>query len=163
MRGLQVSAQRLPGAKRAAILAGRLGLAGLFLYAGALKLLDPTAFAQDLSHYRLLPEALSAPLAVGLPVLEVVAGLALLTPTYLRGGAALSALMLLAFSGAMAQAKLRGINLDCGCFGAAAQLQVSWSKVTLDLALAMLGLWLVIAVPSRASVTPPRGPSEGAG
>ena len=35
----------------------RLGLCGLFLYAGISKLGDPAAFAQDVSHYRVLPAA----------------------------------------------------------------------------------------------------------
>jgi putative oxidoreductase len=120
----------------------RLGLAGLFLYAGGVKLVDPGAFAQDLAHYRLLPEPLAGPLAVGLPVLEIIAGLGLLTRTYMRGAGLLMAAMLALFATAMAQAKLRGINLDCGCFGAGSNLQVSWTKVAVNLGLGMLGIWI---------------------
>jgi len=128
---------------RALRLVARFGLAGLFLYAGAVKLADPAGFIGDLDHYRLLPESLSPLAALALPVFEVVAGLALALPGYVRGGALLSAAMLLAFAVAMTQAKLRGINLACGCFGAGSDLQVSWAKVTLDLLLAMLAVWLV--------------------
>jgi hypothetical protein len=125
-------------------------LAGLFLYAGGLKLADPVGFAQDLLHYRVLPEPLIGPLAVGLPVLEIVCGLGLLTRTYMRGSALLTGLMLALFAAAMAQAKLRGINLDCGCFGAAASMQVSWTKVAINVGLAMLAIW--IARPSQAEL-----------
>jgi len=128
---------------RALRLVARFGLAGLFLYAGVVKLADPAGFIGDLDHYRLLPESLSPLLALALPVFEVVAALGLTLPGYVRGGALLSAAMLLAFGAAMTQAKLRGINLACGCFGAGSDLQVSWAKVTLDLALAMLAVWLV--------------------
>jgi hypothetical protein len=127
-----------------------LSLAGLFLYAGGLKLADPVGFAQDLLHYRVLPELLIGPLAVGLPVLETVCGLGLLTRTYMRGSALLSGLMLALFAAAMAQAKLRGINLDCGCFGAAASMQVSWTKVAINVGLAMLAMW--IARPKQAEL-----------
>ncbi len=136
---------RAPAPPRALRLLVRLGLAALFVYAGAAKLADPASFAQEIGNYRVLSDTLGRALAVGLPVLEVVAGLGLLTGTYMRGAAALCGLMLLAFAGAMAQAKLRGINLECGCFGASAKLQVSWAKVTLDLLLAMLAVWIASA------------------
>jgi uncharacterized membrane protein YphA (DoxX/SURF4 family) len=131
-------------------LLARVGLAAMFLYAGALKLVEPAGLAQDMSNYRLLPDGLVPVLAVGLPVLEVVTGLALLLPSHARGAAALSALMLALFAVAMAQAKLRGIDLACGCFGADAATQVSWSKVALNLALAILSIWIA---------WPPRTPS----
>jgi putative oxidoreductase len=120
----------------------RWGLAGLFMYAGALKLADPAGFAQDLAHYRLLPEPLAELLALALPVVELVAAAGLLTRTYMQGGAALTALMLVLFAAAMAQAKLRGIDLVCGCFGARSDAQVSWLKVALNLGLAMLATWV---------------------
>src|SRR5947208_13581531 len=90
---------------------GRIGLAGLFLWAAVEKLRDPTAFALDLSHYRVLPHPLIGPLAIALPSLECVVALALLTRPYVRGAALLTALMLAVFAIAMAQAKLRGIDL----------------------------------------------------
>jgi hypothetical protein len=129
----------------------RLGVAGLFVFAAAPKLLDATHFADDVNHYRLLPEALVAPFALGLPVLELVVGVGLLVPAYQRGAALLSALMLGLFAVAMAQSKLRGIDLECGCFGAASEARVSWTKVTLDVLLAMLAVWLVRPLPK----TPP--------
>jgi len=132
----------------------RIGLAGVFAYAGALKLADPNGFATDIANYRMLPEALVGPLAVGLPVLELVTALGLLWPAYTQGAAALCALMLGGFAIAMAQTKLRGIDLDCGCFGAGADAQVSWTKVALDVALAMLALWLVRPVRNMPA-TPP--------
>jgi hypothetical protein len=42
----------------------------------------------------------------------------------------------------MAQARLRGIDLDCGCFGTAGDSPVSWNKVALDVGLAILSLWI---------------------
>ncbi len=48
----------------------RLGLAVLFIYAGAVKLADPRAFARTISHYGLVPEPLLPTVAVGLPVMR---------------------------------------------------------------------------------------------
>jgi uncharacterized membrane protein YphA (DoxX/SURF4 family) len=119
----------------------RIGLAGLFLWTGVEKLGDPAAFAAAIANYRVLPDALAALAAVALPVLELVVGVALLVPSHARGAAILSAAMLVVFAAAMAQSKLRGIDLDCGCFGAAQSSQVSWSKVAMNVALAILSLW----------------------
>jgi putative oxidoreductase len=147
--------RRFAAARRWLHWGARLGIAGLFIYAAVPKLLDAGRFAEDINHYRILPEAWVAPLALGLPVLELVAGLALLIPAYTRGAALLCAVMLGGFAIAMAQSKLRGIDLECGCFGAASEARVSWTKVTLDLLLAMLAGWLVRPLPNT-----PRAPDH---
>lgn len=143
-------------------LLARLGLAGLFIYAGGLKLLEPAGLAQDISNYRLLPAGLAPLLALGLPVLEVVTGLALLTRSHARGAAVLSALMLALFAAAMAQAKLRGIDLACGCFGADATSQVSWSKVALNVALAILSIWIAWTPRTPSAQTTTAAPPHSA-
>jgi uncharacterized membrane protein YphA (DoxX/SURF4 family) len=140
--------------KTGLLLLARLGLAAMFLYAGAMKLGDPAGFAADLSHYRVLPDAAAPVFAVGLPVLEIVTAGALLLPAYVQGGAALSALMLFAFAAGMAQAKLRGIDLECGCFGTDSGAKVSWAKVALNAGLAILSLWIMRAAPTVSKARP---------
>jgi putative oxidoreductase len=137
----------------------RFGLAGLFLYAGALKIADAPGFAQDISHYRLLPDSLAALSAVVLPVLELVTGVGLLLRRYVQGAALLSALMLLLFAAAMAQAKLRGIDLECGCFGASSATQVSFGKVALNAGLAILSVWIAWTSRPRPLPQPAAPPS----
>jgi uncharacterized membrane protein YphA (DoxX/SURF4 family) len=132
----------------------RASLALLFAYAGIQKLLDPGGFAQDIDHYRVLPAFLVGPLALGLPVLELVAAAALVTSGYVRGGALLCALMLTVFAGAMAQAKLRGIDLECGCFGGASKNLVSWGQVARNAGLAILSAWLVRPLYKEAAPAP---------
>ena len=56
----------------------RLTLAGVFIYAGFIKLLDPRAFAHAIAQYDLVPEALLPLVAIGLPALELLAGLGLI-------------------------------------------------------------------------------------
>ena len=135
----------------------RIGLAALFLWTGAQKVLEPGAFAASIANYRVLPELLVGATAIGLPVLELVVGLALLVPRYARGAAVIVAALLTVFAAAMAQSKLRGIDLDCGCFGAEQQSQVSWLKVTVNLGLAMLAVWTARA---RLSLPTPKKPSN---
>ncbi len=96
----------------------RLGLGGLLVVAGALKLRAPVAFATEIANYQLLP-ALAPYVAAVLPVVELVIGGALVVaPRAWRRAAALGALALLAaFTVAVGAAFFRRINIDCGCFG----------------------------------------------
>ncbi|HVR00555.1 MAG TPA: MauE/DoxX family redox-associated membrane protein [Polyangia bacterium] len=96
----------------------RLGLGGLLVVAGALKLRAPVAFATEIANYQLLP-ALAPYVAAVLPVVELVIGGALVVaPRAWRRAAALGAFALLAtFTVAVGSAFFRRINIDCGCFG----------------------------------------------
>ena len=116
----------------------------VFLFASVPKLLDPGGFAADLQNYRVLPDALVGHAALYVPAFELAVALALLFPRYQRGAALLATLLLVVFAGAMAQARVRGIDLSCGCFGAAFESKVSWWTVTRSGLLA-----LVAAIPLR--------------
>lgn len=120
----------------------RLGLGALFIVAGAAKLRDPAGFAVAIANYRFLSE-LAPWLAVTLPTVEILVGAMLLVaPVRWRASAALAALALLTmFTVAVAQARARGINVDCGCFGGAAGAVTGWTvarDVVLMLAAATL-------------------------
>lgn len=96
----------------------RTALGMLLVYAGALKLGDASTFADDIANYRLLPQ-LAPLLAITLPAIEIVCGLALIvTRGAWRAGAALVATLLMAmFTVAVSAAWSRGIDVRCGCFG----------------------------------------------
>jgi uncharacterized membrane protein YphA (DoxX/SURF4 family) len=97
--------------------AGRIVLAAVFLYAGGLKALDPAGFALSIDNYRLLPYPAAAALALHLPWLELGCGLAVLW-SRIRPGALVVLLGLgLVFSGVIASAWLRSLDIGCGCFG----------------------------------------------
>lgn len=144
---------------RALLLVFRLVLAGMFLFAALPKLLDPVTFARDIDNYRMLPDALIGPLALMLPVAEIVIGLALVTGVYARGAAITSSVMLVGFAVGMVQAIVRGIDLDCGCFGHFAEAQVSWWTVARNAALTLMALSVAMGPdmplwPLRRSPTP---------
>jgi len=139
----------------------RLILAAVFLFAAVPKLLDPVTFARDIDNYRLVPDAAIGPLALALPVAEILIGLALISGFYARGAALVCGAMLIGFAAGMVQAILRGIDLDCGCFGRAAEAQVSWWTVGRNLTLlafsvcVALGpdmpLWPLVRKPSSST------------
>src|SRR5438132_12972215 len=95
----------------------RIVLAGLFVLAGGLKLLDPAAFAVEINRYQLIPWWSCALLALLLPWLEICVGIALLTRWFSRGALTWVTALLIVFSLALLSAMLRGLSIDCGCFG----------------------------------------------
>jgi len=133
----------------------------MFLYAGAVKLDDVRALAVDVANYRLLPDWAVPAFAAALPGVEVVCGLGLLLGGWVRAAAWLSALMMIAFSIATGQALVRGINLDCGCFGAG-RAPVTMMTLYRDLALLVAALATAFFSPAdRPASVPPAPPSHG--
>ena len=93
----------------------RFVLAALFIYGGGLKLLDPKAFAATISVYNLVPEMLLPVVAVGLPLIEVLAGIGLLFD--IRGSLATIFGLLAMFVFVLWYGILKDLDVDCGCFG----------------------------------------------
>ncbi len=93
-------------------------LGAIFLYAGIPKMVDPHSFAASLSTFGLLPQTGITLVALTLPPFEILLGLCLILG-FLRHQAALGVFLLcVVFAGAIIQGMLRGLSLDCGCFGA---------------------------------------------
>lgn len=96
----------------------RLALAGIFIYAGAVKAPWPQRFALDIESYRLAPPAVAAALARYLPYLEIVAGLGILIRRVAPGATLLLGTLTGVFLVALLSAWARGLEIQCGCFGA---------------------------------------------
>lgn len=98
-------------------LVARIVLAGVFLYAGTLKALNPQEFLLDVRSFQMLRDPWAAWLALGLPWLEIFCGVALLLGGWTRGACLVLGGLLLVFAAAFIQAWARGIDVTCGCFG----------------------------------------------
>jgi len=105
----------------------RLLLGGTFIYAATLKIMDPAAFVADIDHYRLVAYPLAAVLGVYLPWLEVVCGLAVVLRWRERGALVLLLTLCTVFSVALASAWMRGLDINCGCFGRGTTANVPWA------------------------------------
>ena len=103
--------------KRYIFLALRLLIGGIFFYAGLEKILDPFAFSLALYNYRLFPDLLLGGMAATIPWIEALAGLCLLSGFNTKGAGALTSFLLLIFIGLIMISAIRGLDIDCGCFG----------------------------------------------
>jgi uncharacterized membrane protein YphA (DoxX/SURF4 family) len=119
-------------------------VAAIFIYAGVLKVLDPIQFAHDINNYRILPWTPSVALAFYLPWLEILCGLGLVFRFLYRGALSILTLLIVVFTLATIAAKVRGLDITCGCFGHASQ---HWSlpahlATNLGILAALLVLWV---------------------
>lgn len=97
----------------------RLTLGGLFIYAGIRKVIDPAEFANAIAGFKVAPELLINLIALGLPIVEIVLGGMLLIPhnCCIRTSSLGIIFLNLFFILLLTQAWLRGLNVNCGCFG----------------------------------------------
>ena len=94
---------------------------GLFFAVAALpKLVDPPSFAHMIYNYRLVPGAFLNLMALVMPWLELLAGLALILGIWTRASAGLVGALLLVFIAVISLNLARGNAIDCGCFNVAA-------------------------------------------
>lgn len=138
-----------------ATLLSRILLGGVFLFAGASKALDPGSLTASIRSYGLnLPEWFVSLSAYSLPYLEILLGLYLMAGLFAKPSAwATNALMFL-FIVALVQGAVRGLEIDCGCFGAVAGNEAGslWLDVLRDVGLLALGLHIALAPTGRLSV-----------
>ena len=97
-------------------LAARWLLGATFIYASYSKILAPAVFAKILYGYGLFPEVLINLFAIIVPMVELIAGLALIVGFYPRSAALIINAMLLAFIVSLSINIIRGHEFDCGCF-----------------------------------------------
>ena len=93
----------------------RILLGAIFLWASIDKIIDPSKFARDISNYHVVPFGLENIIAIVLPWLEFFIGLGLILGIFVDGAVLLSGILLITFNVLIAQAMLRGFNIDCGC------------------------------------------------
>lgn len=117
-------------------------LGGVFVYAGLLKLLDPGLFLLSLRSYHLFPDPFAAWIALGLPWLETLAGVALATGWFHRGGLWILNALLSGFIVVLLISFARGLDVDCGCFGGIKGNYSMHVTLARDIVLLGIGWWL---------------------
>ena len=112
----------------------RLALGIIFLYAGIEKIIAPREFALAIYNYQLLPDSVINSVAIVLPWLEVILAAGLIAGIYVRGASLISAMLFLVFATALTINLIRGLDISCGCFGAASG-NINWLYLVRDTSL----------------------------
>ncbi len=89
----------------------------VFIIAAIPKIADPLTFAKSIEAYQIIPLFLVNITALILPWIELLIGIFMLIGFLLRGSSLLSIFLFIAFSIMIAVTLIRGLSIDCGCFG----------------------------------------------
>ena len=111
----------------------------VFVYAAITKLSTPQDFADSIAAYQLLPLSVINLIAWSLPLFELSCGLFILTGFYFRIATLGILLMLVVFMTAIVMALIRGLPINCGCFGSLLGLDTNpWLALIRDAILLIL-------------------------
>ena len=127
-------------------LAARLIVGGVIFAAGYLKVGHIEKSQMAVRAYEILPISVANFFGTILPFAEVAIGLLLILGAATRINALLSGGLMLLFIIAITQAGLRGLSIDCGCFGGGGQVEPGQTKylqeIARDTAIFALALYL---------------------
>jgi uncharacterized membrane protein YphA (DoxX/SURF4 family) len=134
----------------------RIVVGGVLLVAGTLKAVDPQGSVRAVRAYELLPQGAATLVGWGLPFLEIVLGVLLLAGIAVRPAAVVTAALLVVLILAVASVAVRGLSIDCGCFGGGGPVpagQTAYAaEIARDLGLLAAAIWLVARPQSRLSL-----------
>jgi uncharacterized membrane protein YphA (DoxX/SURF4 family) len=132
----------------------RFALAAVFAAASLAKIGNTEAMVRAVRAYQILPEGAVRPVAYALPYLELALALLLLLGVATRLVAGIAAVFLILFIGAVSSAGIRGLKIDCGCFGGGgAVTQTHYlQEIFRDVGFLVLAAWLLLFPTSRLSL-----------
>ncbi len=128
----------------------RVVLGLVMVVAGGLKITDPAQAVRAVQAYQILPSGVTHVVGYGLPMLEIALGVLLLLGLGTRVAAILAGLFMIVFICAVSSAWVRGLSIDCGCFGGGGQVGSAgkaWrylSEILRDLLFLGLASWIAV-------------------
>jgi uncharacterized membrane protein YphA (DoxX/SURF4 family) len=135
------------------LLIARILLSFVFIYAAAFKIVDPDSFGQSIVNYKLIPFSTVNILAIVLPWIEITSGLLLLFGISVKENSFILTALLIIFTFAIAISLVRGLNIECGCFGTKAGSKIGIQKIFENAGLIILGSWLIFKDSTNFTLT----------
>ncbi len=126
------------------ILLFRLFFGAIFIFSGVQKLKDPIAFADAVRNYQIVGDPIAPAMALFIPWIELIAGLAVMiwTSRFGRAGVFVLEICLVIFTLAIAFSWGRGLDISCGCFGSKGEVNYPL-KIAFNSSLLAVGVFLL--------------------
>ena len=127
----------------------RLVLSGVWLWAGLVKVTEPSGAREAIIAYRVFPAWSVDFLGWALPGIEIALGILLLVGLFTRLSAIATAVIMVGFMVGISSVWIRGYSIDCGCFGGGGDVSESgktWrytSELLRDFLFTGMAVWLV--------------------
>jgi len=121
----------------------RILFAAAFVLGGVGKMFDAAGFATVIFNYQILPAKMIYAVALILPAVELIGGLALFCNVLVRGTLVVLNVLMVVFLAAMGLAMARGLDVTCGCFGGAGQTvnKETLARDAILLAVGLIAAW----------------------
>jgi uncharacterized membrane protein YphA (DoxX/SURF4 family) len=138
------------GGRRADLvgLAARLILGIVLVVSGGLKVTSPAQSARAVRAFQIIPFDFAGYVGYALPIVEILVGVLLVAGLFTRAAAVMGGLLMVAFVIGISSAWMRGLTIDCGCFGGGGTIGAAQTQYGRDIlrdgALALCALWLVL-------------------
>ncbi len=117
----------------------------IYFSAGIIKILTPLQFYGAVKSYEIIKEPFAiAIISTVVPFLEVFSAIFLLIPTWRKSSSLLILVLTLIFLFAILSAYLRGINMDCGCFGGVLVGETGLSSIIRNIFLTILSAFVLV-------------------
>ncbi|MEY5144647.1 MAG: hypothetical protein RL745_8 [Actinomycetota bacterium] len=138
----------------------RLIAGGVLFLAGYLKWIEPFDLQyRSVQAYKIITDKQTIELiAISLPLLEMLLGVLLVIGIFTRISAWVSSLIFVVFIAGIASVWIRGLNIDCGCFGTGGPTTAEGrnlrygSEIARDFGLLLCCAWLVRFPRSRLAL-----------
>lgn len=114
----------------------------VFIFAGIEKIAEPAIFSDSIANYKLLPLAAVNIFAIAIPWIEVISGILLIFDKYVKENAFIFNSLMILFTLMVLIAVLRGLDINCGCYGTAAAQKVGLEKILENIGLIIIGLYV---------------------
>ena len=124
------------------LLACRIVIGFIFLYAGMEKISDPSGFARAINNYKLLPFSLTNIAALVLPWIEITTAILMIFGIKVKENAFIISTLLGIFTIAIIISLFRGLNIDCGCFGTLSGTKIGIQKLIENILMLLAGILL---------------------
>ncbi|PJA96242.1 MAG: hypothetical protein CO129_07560 [Ignavibacteriales bacterium CG_4_9_14_3_um_filter_34_10] len=133
------------------IIISQLILAIVFIVAGIEKISDQTIFATKISNYKVFPIWSINFIAISLPWIELINGVLLIYGIRKKEIAGIFGFLLFFFIVLIFISILRGLDIDCGCFGTIDSIKVGYAKIYENVFLFILCLHLYFFSDKKAN------------
>jgi len=108
-------------------------LGAVFSFSAWTKIMAPQALADAIVGFEIIPESIALKAAIMLIWLELICGTFMLLGLWARATVIVITGMLTLFEVGLISVVVRGIEVNCGCFGQFSEMQVGWDTIIRNL------------------------------